>query len=156
VQQLHLAPHRLGRQRNVHRRAAQVTVPFRDLVGEIEHVAEGGGHYLGDGPVILMCVVPRRRDDDVGRAGPRHLFQGLLHLAPGGRQPALGQIVQFDREVRRRQEGPRRVTRFVLAVRRSGQDDVAGPQTRMARRETEQGPARADLDVVGVRPDREQ
>ena len=36
-----------------------------------------------------------------------------------------------------------------------GQDDIAGLQSRVALRQTEQGPTGADLDVIGMRTDRE-
>ena len=51
-----------------HRRTADVTIPFRDLVGEVELIAEDRGHDFADGPVILMCVVTRWRDNEIGRA----------------------------------------------------------------------------------------
>ena len=47
---------RLGGQRDVHRGTADVAVPLRDLVGQVELVTEDGGYDLGYGPVILMRV----------------------------------------------------------------------------------------------------
>ncbi len=155
MQQLHLAPGGVGRQRKVHRRAAEVTVPLRDLVGEVELVAEDRGHDLADRPVILMRVVARRREDEVRRAGSRHLLQDLLHLAPDGGQPALGQIVQVDAR------GPRPAGRRApRGAPRPGDPPCrsaprSGPAARLALGQAEQRPAGADLDVVGMRADRE-
>src|SRR5579862_8187107 len=67
VQQLHLVLRGAIRHWRVHPRAADVTVPFRDLVGEIELIAEDRGNDLADRPVILVRVVRRRSDDDSGQ-----------------------------------------------------------------------------------------
>src|SRR6185437_1031815 len=56
VQQFYLPAGRLGGQRDVHRGTADVAVPLRDLVGQVELITENGGNDLGDGPVILMRV----------------------------------------------------------------------------------------------------
>ena len=135
VQQLHLALRDAGRERNVHRRAADVAVPFRDLVGEVELVAEDGGHDLADGPVILVRVVGRRRDDEVGRARSGDVLEDLLHAAPDGGQPAFGQVEQVDGEVRAGHERMRRVARLLLALGGAGQHHVAGPQPALGQAE---------------------
>ena len=62
--------------------------------------------------------------------------------------------MQLDGAVRGRQEGSGRVARFLVPLRCSRQDDVVGPQPELGRRQAEQGPARANLDVVRVRTDR--
>ena len=50
----------------IHRPATNITVPLRYLVREVELVAKDGRQYLGDRPMILMRIVARRPDDDVG------------------------------------------------------------------------------------------
>src|SRR4029077_12912109 len=74
VQQLHFSPHDLGRERNVHGLAADVTIPFGDLVRQVELIAEDGGYDLADSTVILVRVVRRGRDDDIGYERSCDLF----------------------------------------------------------------------------------
>jgi hypothetical protein len=103
--------------------------------------------------VILVGVIARRRDDDVGRARAGDLLECVLGPFPDGRQPAFGQVMEVNAEIRAGQEGPGRVPRLVLPVRRAGQHRVVGPQPGLALGQREQRPARADLDVVRVRAD---
>ena len=88
-----------------------------------------------------------------GEQRPRHALEDLLHAAPDGGQPSLGQVEQLDGEVRAGQERMRRVARLLLTFRGAGQHDVPGPQ--LALGQAEEQAAGADLDVVRVRADGE-
>ena len=82
------------------------------------------------------------------------LLEDLLDLAPGRGQPAVGQLVQVDGQVRPGQEGPGRVRgprawRSAVPVSTTYVARSAG----LAPARLSSGPARADLDVVGMRAD---
>ena len=64
--------------------------------------------------------------------------------------------MQFDGDVRARQERIRGVSRLQVAIRGSRQHDVADLQARLALGEGQQRPAGTDLDVVWMCADREQ
>jgi hypothetical protein len=127
VQQFRLTAGGLGGHRHVHGRAPEVAVPFWDLVRQVELVTEDGGDDLAYRPVILMRVVPGRRDDDIGRARLRQPFENLFHAAPHRGQAPLRQVEEVDVELGLRHEGPGRVPCLLVAFRRARQDGVTNP-----------------------------
>jgi hypothetical protein len=87
--------------------------------------------------MVLVRIVTRRRDDEIGRAVPRREFERFLHLVPRGGQPPVRQIVQFNSEIGARQESLGRAACLLLAVFRTRQDDVPCPQARVVLRQAE-------------------
>ena len=126
-----LPEHRLG-EREVHGGLGEVAVPLEDLVAEDQVVAERGGHELGERAVVLVRVVRRRREDQVGLAAGAQLLQGELRPLPAGGHPAVGQIqhryVELRARAERRQRGP-----FLLLAQRpaAGEDERRHGDTRV-------------------------
>ena len=142
-------------QRKVRVRTSQIAVPLRDLVGEAELVAECRRHQLADGPVILVRIAGGRGEHEIRAQRPRLGLDDLLDLAPDGGQPPVGQVMQLHLEVRAGCERPGRRLGLLLALTGPRQQDVPDTQPRVALSEAEQGPARCDLNVIGMRADRE-
>ena len=100
VQQLDLAVRHVGGERNVDRRAPEITVPLRDLVRQGRAGLErpsapprrssGGpdGHRRHDGARIRS-----------GAPRVRHVLEDVLHAIPDRGKPAFGQLVQVDGHV---------------------------------------------------------
>ena len=156
MQQLHLAPRDLVGQRYVDVAAGQIPVPLGDLVVQHELVAEHRRRLLGKQPVILVRVVGGRADDQIRREHRRRLVQDLLHRVPVRGQPPVRQPVQGKGNLCTGKERRRGAARLGLPFRGTGAEHVVHPYPRSGGGQRQQQPARGDLDVVGVCPDRDQ
>jgi hypothetical protein len=118
----------------------------------VQSISEHGGHDLGDRPVILMGIIPPGSDYEVGRAISSHSFEDVLYALPNGGQPALRQVMEFDRQRGPRKEGLGGVARFELALGRPCQDHVAGLQTRTSIAQRQKCSPRSYLNVIRMCP----
>src|SRR5215469_7046726 len=100
VQQLDLAPGDIIRYRQVYVWPAKVPIPLRDFITKYCLVTEGRRDQPADGPVVLVRVVRRRREDDVRPEGSGRPLKNLLDLPVDGRKPPVGQVMQVNLEVR--------------------------------------------------------
>ena len=103
--------------------------------------------------MVLMGVVARWREDEIGHPSERHLLQDVLHAIPNRGKPAFGQMVQVDGELGLGKEGHGGAACLGLAFFSPGEDDISSAQPGLALGEGEQGPTRPDLDVIRVGAD---
>ena len=155
VQELDLMVRRLRRERDVDGWTAQISIPLRDLVSQIEDVAKYGGQQLTDNPVILVGIVARWPDDQVRLAHLCEVFEGFLHRPPHRREPAVRQTVQIDSDVSSRKEAMGRRPGLELTLCGTCQHDVSNLQFGLSLGQGKQGAACSDFDVIGVSPDSE-
>ena len=76
-------------QRYVQVRAAQISIPFRNLVFENELVPEGVPGQVGDHSVILVSVVARVSKDDVWTEVPGKALELILDRGELRREVAV-------------------------------------------------------------------
>jgi len=153
VEQLYFLPGDLVIQREIRVGAGHVAVPFGNLVGKVQLVAERRRHKLANGSMILVRVSRRWREHEVrGRRG-RDGLNDALDLPVYGRKAPIGQVMRLDLQVGSWRERPGRGPGLRLPLRRAGQQHVPDAQPRVTPGQGEQRAARSDLDIVWMRAD---
>jgi hypothetical protein len=117
---------------------------------------EGVPRQLGDQPVILVGVVAAGDDDEVGSDLPFEVLEHLLDRGPHPGEEPVPEALKHDGRLLdvlwERRGGAHCLP---LPDTRGGQHHPGDAQREWSRGQVQQGPAAADLDVVGVRPDDE-
>ena len=113
-----------------------------------------GRHDLGDRAVVLVSVVDAGGEDQVDLPSLCRLLQQLLGLAPERGEAPVGKASRPDRDLVSRQEQLGAVAGLLESHGVARRDDELDREVRHRRCEPQQGAAAADLDVVGVSPER--
>ena len=155
VEEADLPLHELDRQLDVCVRAPEVSVPFRDFVLEHQVVAEGVPGQFAEEPVILVQVVPRVRQHEVGVELGLERLEQVLDLAADVRKEPVAEAVDRHRAVGPGEERGGARPRLVGPRSRRGEDDPRDADAWVGAHKREDRPAASDLDVVGVRAEHE-
>lgn len=112
-QRCRLVIHNFPRQRHIKRRAAQIAVPFWNLVFQHQMVAERVPGQFADHSVILMPVMLMMRENQIRIAAPFQPLKALLELRPRHWKEAVAKFMQLYFDIaRRRQQACYRCARF--------------------------------------------
>ena len=115
-------------------------------------VAESVPGELGDQAMVLVGVVTAGDEDEVGRDRALEVLEHLLDLGPSPGEEPIPERLEHDGgllDVLQERRGA--ADRLPFPDARGRQDDPSDVQREAAGGQVEDGPATADLDVVGVR-----
>ena len=130
---------------------AEIAVVFRNLVFEDQLVSERIPGQLADKTVILVQIVPRMRQDELGVDACLEHLERLLDLPADVRKEAVAEAVDDDLAGGSVREERRRARSSLVGSCSFGSEHHPGHvQVRARSREEKQGRAASDLDVVCV------
>jgi hypothetical protein len=154
AQQLDLALAALGLQGHEQVGLAEVALVLGDLVLQDQVAAEGVPGQLGHQPVVLVAVLQAVGEDQVGVDLGLEPLEALLHGPAVVGEEAVPEPLHGDPgPAGALEERGRAVGRLLGPPAGPAQHQPVHGQPRVLGHQPQDGPAAADLDVVGVGPD---
>ncbi|HQK17298.1 MAG TPA: hypothetical protein PLJ27_07585, partial [Polyangiaceae bacterium] len=135
----------------------QVSVVLDDLVFEDQVIPEGVPGQFADQPMVLVQVMTVVRENDVGLENALQLLEGVLDFRADVREVAVPKSLGDDRLLRAfSQKHLRALDRFLGPRGLGAENDPVNLRAFQFREQTEDCSAAADLDIVAMRPEKQQ